>query len=139
MSEKLIPLENLSNEVLKATLEEAGFPCELLDNDWIKLTQEKRIYLQISKEAWTIQIFSGFSFKKEVSLEDRLRLTNNLNRAYVMVKAHVRTHEPGLWLEFHVPMRSGLRVPYLLLSLKTFISVVRTALEKSAATLDLTR
>ena len=135
MTDELITTENLSKELLKATLD-AAFMDACFDSDGdLKVKEGLNCLIFPNEERKDrVQLMAIFGFKPEASELLRLQAVNRINAKYIIVRAVVAKNDT-LRFTWDIPIAGGITKKAFVLAVKRFCSIPHDAITDCATEL----
>jgi len=126
MSEEMITVDNLSQELLKQVFDGAYMQV-FTDNQGDIYVQDRcKCWLFPDKEKRHIRLHAQFGFKPDSSDLQRLECVNMINRGWLIVRATVGKNN-ALIFNYDVSLDGGISRKYLVLLVKRFCSIPHDA------------
>jgi putative sensory transduction regulator len=127
MTDELITPENLSKEMIKATLDAAMMDTSYDSDGDILVKDIINVWVLPNAERKDrIKLLSIFGFEPGASRLDRLECVNKINSEYIVVKAFVGQKDT-IRFDYDILVAGGITKKAFILALKRFCSIPRPA------------
>lgn len=134
MSEELITPENLSKELLKATMDAAFIESSYDSDGDIKVRDVIVCWVLPNVETKDrIKFLAQFGFQPTATQMQRLECVNKINSEYILLKTVVGSKNNVLRVEYDLLVTGGITKKAFVYALKRFCSIPRAAISEHGA------